>query len=76
MEGERIRQQAREAIDQEINKAREGLRAQVAELAVLGAEKSYKKRSIRNSCQYVKPIGNQVISSNRTVRDMMADLST
>ena len=39
VEGERIRQQAREAIDQEINKAREGLRAQVAELAVLGAEK-------------------------------------
>lgn len=39
VEGERIRQQAREAIDQEINKARESLRAQVAELAVLGAEK-------------------------------------
>lgn len=38
-EGERIRQQAREAIDQEINQAREKLRSQVAELAVLGAEK-------------------------------------
>lgn len=38
-EGERIRQQARDAVDQEINKAREGLRAQVAELAVLGAQK-------------------------------------
>ena len=38
-EGERIRQQAQAAIDQEINQARESLRAQVAELAVLGAEK-------------------------------------
>ncbi len=38
-EGERIRQQAREAIDQEINQAREALRLQVAELAVIGAEK-------------------------------------
>ena len=47
MEGERIRQQAREAIDQEINKAREGLRAQVAELAVLGAEKILQERSIQ-----------------------------
>lgn len=39
VEGERIRQQAHEAIAQEINKAREALRAQVAELSVLGAEK-------------------------------------
>ncbi|WP_182407196.1 F0F1 ATP synthase subunit B [Psychrobacter sp. GP33] len=39
VEGERIRQQAQAAIDQEINQARESLRAQVAELAVLGAEK-------------------------------------
>ena len=39
VEGERIRQQAQTAIDQEINQARETLRAQVAELAVLGAEK-------------------------------------
>ena len=38
-EGERIRQQAQAAIDQEINQARESLRNQVAELAVLGAEK-------------------------------------
>ena len=38
-EGERIRQQAQASIDQEINQARESLRAQVAELAVLGAEK-------------------------------------
>lgn len=38
-EGERIRQQAQAAIDQEINQARESLRAQVAELSVLGAEK-------------------------------------
>ena len=39
IEGERIRQQAQAAIVQEINQARESLRAQVAELAVLGAEK-------------------------------------
>ena len=39
VEGERIRQQAQASIDQEINQARESLRAQVAELAVLGAEK-------------------------------------
>ena len=39
VEGERIRQQAQAAIDQEINQARESLRGQVAELAVLGAEK-------------------------------------
>lgn len=39
VEGERIHQQAHEAIAQEINKAREALRAQVAELSVLGAEK-------------------------------------
>lgn len=39
IEGERIRQQAQASIDQEINQAREALRAQVAELAVLGAEK-------------------------------------
>ncbi len=39
VEGERIRQQAQAAIDQEINQARESLRAQVAELSVLGAEK-------------------------------------
>ncbi|WP_169393263.1 MULTISPECIES: F0F1 ATP synthase subunit B [Psychrobacter] len=38
-EGERIRQQAKAAIDQEISQARETLRAQVAELSVLGAEK-------------------------------------
>ena len=38
-ESERIRQQAQASIDQEINQARESLRAQVAELAVLGAEK-------------------------------------
>ncbi len=38
VEGERIRQQAQASIDQEINQAR-SLRAQVAELAVLGAEK-------------------------------------
>ena len=38
-EGERIRQQAHDAVDQEINKAREDLRKQVAELAVLGAQK-------------------------------------
>ncbi len=39
VEGERIRQQAQESIEQEINQARESLRAQVAELSVLGAEK-------------------------------------
>ena len=39
VEGERIRQQAQATIDQEINQARESLREQVAELAVLGAEK-------------------------------------
>lgn len=44
VEGERIRQQARESIDQEINKAREALRSQVAELAVLGAEKILQER--------------------------------
>ena len=38
-EGERIRQQAKEAVDQEINSAREELRQQVAALAVTGAEK-------------------------------------
>lgn len=38
-EGDRIRQQARNSIEQEINQAREALRVQVAELAVLGAEK-------------------------------------
>ncbi len=38
-EGERMRQQARASIDQEINQAREALRTQVAELAVIGAEK-------------------------------------
>ena len=38
-EGERIRQQAKEAVDTEINAAREELRQQVAALAVTGAEK-------------------------------------
>ena len=38
-EGERIRQQAKEAVDQDINAAREELRQQVAALAVTGAEK-------------------------------------
>lgn len=38
-EGERIRQQAKEAVDTEINSAREELRQQVADLAVTGAEK-------------------------------------
>ena len=38
-EGERIREQARESINLEVNQARESLRGQVAELAVLGAEK-------------------------------------
>jgi F-type H+-transporting ATPase subunit b len=41
-EGERIRQQSREAVDQEINQAREQLRGQVAALAVAGAEKILK----------------------------------
>ncbi len=39
IEGERIVKQARASIDQEINQAREALRSQVAELAVIGAEK-------------------------------------
>ncbi len=39
VEGERIVKQARASIDQEINQAREALRGQVAELAVIGAEK-------------------------------------
>ncbi|MDN6275267.1 F0F1 ATP synthase subunit B [Psychrobacter sp.] len=38
-EAERIRQQAQASIDQEINQARDSLRVQVADLAVLGAEK-------------------------------------
>ncbi len=38
-EGERIRQQAHASIEQEINQAREALRTQLAELAVMGAEK-------------------------------------
>jgi F-type H+-transporting ATPase subunit b len=38
-EGERIRQQAKETVDQDINAAREELRQQVAALAVAGAEK-------------------------------------
>jgi len=38
-EGERIRQQSKETVDQEINAAREELRQQVAALAVDGAEK-------------------------------------
>lgn len=38
-EAERVRQQAQASIDVEINQAREGLRTQVAELAVMGAEK-------------------------------------
>ncbi len=38
-EGERIKAQAREEIEQEINRARDALRAQVAALAVAGAEK-------------------------------------
>lgn len=38
-EAERVRQQAHASIDVEINQAREGLRTQVAELAVMGAEK-------------------------------------
>ena len=41
-EGERIRQQSRESVDLEINQAREQLRAQVAALAVAGAEKILK----------------------------------
>lgn len=41
-EGERIRQQSRESVDLEINQAREQLRAQVAALAVSGAEKILK----------------------------------
>ncbi len=44
VEGERIRQQAQASIDQEINQARESLRAQVAELSVLGAEKILQDR--------------------------------
>lgn len=43
-ESERIRQQARASIDQEINQARETLRTQVAELAVIGAEKILKEK--------------------------------
>lgn len=38
-EGERIKAQARDDIEQEINRARDALRAQVAALAVAGAEK-------------------------------------
>ncbi|MFW1950282.1 F0F1 ATP synthase subunit B, partial [Acinetobacter bereziniae] len=38
-EGERIRQHAKDAVDQDINSAREELRQQVAALAVAGAEK-------------------------------------
>ncbi len=38
-ESERIRQQAHASIEQEINQAREALRTQLAELAVMGAEK-------------------------------------
>ncbi len=48
-EGERIRQQARESIDQEINQAREALRAQVAALAVAGAEKILKAQVDQNA---------------------------
>lgn len=39
VEGERIKAQAREQIEQETNRARDQLRAQVAALAVAGAEK-------------------------------------
>ena len=38
-EGERIRQHAKDVVDQDINAAREELRQQVAALAVAGAEK-------------------------------------
>jgi len=38
-EGERIKAQARDEIEQETNRARDALRAQVAALAVAGAEK-------------------------------------
>jgi len=38
-EGERIREAARAEIDQEVNRAKEALRAQVAALAVSGAER-------------------------------------
>jgi len=48
-EGERIRQQARESIDQEINQAREALRAQVAALAVAGAEQILKASVDQNA---------------------------
>ena len=48
-EGERIRQQARESIDQEINQAREALRGQVAALAVAGAEKILKAQVDQNA---------------------------
>ena len=39
VEGERIREAARADIDQEVNRAKETLRAQVASLAVSGAER-------------------------------------
>ena len=38
-EGERLKESAQAEIDQEINRAKEGLRAQLATLAVAGAEK-------------------------------------
>lgn len=41
-EGERLKAQAREEIEQELNRARDDLRAQVAALAVAGAEKILK----------------------------------
>ena len=37
--GERVKQAAQDEIDQEVNRAKESLRSQVAGLAVLGAEK-------------------------------------
>lgn len=42
-EGERILESARSEIDQEVNRAKEGLRAQVSILAVAGAEKILRK---------------------------------
>lgn len=41
--GERVKQAAQDEIDQEINRAKEDLRSQVAGLAVLGAEKILSK---------------------------------
>lgn len=43
LEGERIITQAHASVEQEISKAREHLRAEVAELAVLGAERILQK---------------------------------